>query len=112
MWITFSELGNSVSKSKLKFYCRVPSIIFEAFEYITSTLSLIAEKGVKSLNFDLSFDFDEAGKSQKEETQIRKITPVIEAETIKAIIFFSAEDFFLSLSKKLNMFMIVKKSIK
>lgn len=50
----------------------------------------------------------EAGLSQKVESHTKKMIPVIEAETVKAIIFFVAGDFFLN-SSRLNIFMKVIK---
>lgn len=72
------------------------------FEYTPATLSLIDERGVILLKILLPFGSDEDGLIQKVEIQTKKMTAVIEAETVKAIIFLSAKGFFLRLSKYLN----------
>lgn len=69
-----------------------------------ATLSLIDERGVILLKPDLPFelDSDDGGLIQKVEIQTKKMMAVIEAETVKAIVFLSAKDFFLNLSMKSN----------
>lgn len=78
-------------------------------EYAAETLSLIDERGVILLKIGLLFDSDEDGLIQKVEIHTKNMMAVIEAETVKAIVFLSARGFFLNLSMKSNMFVEVIK---
>lgn len=72
------------------------------FEYASNALLLIDERGVRPLKAGFSFESEEKGLIQKVEIQTKKMMAVMEAETIKAIIFLSARGFFLNLSMKSN----------
>lgn len=74
-----------------------------------ATLSLIDERGVILLKIGLPFDSDDGGLIQKVEIQTKKMMAVMEAETVKAIVFLFTKDFFLNLSIRSN---IIVKVIK
>ncbi len=80
--------------------CSTP-ITFTKFEYIPAIFSFTEASGAAISANESFFDSSEAGLSQKVESQTKKIIPVIEAETVTAIIFFVAGDFFLN-SSRLN----------
>lgn len=90
--------------------CSTP-IIFTKLEYIPAIFSFTEAIGVAISANESFFDSSETGLSQKVESQTKKIIPVIEAETVKAIIFFVAGDFFLN-SSRLNISVEVIKFIK
>ena len=77
---------------------------FAKFAYTPATLSLIDVRGVMLLSIGLPFDSDADGLIQNEEIQIKKMMAVIEAEIVRAIIFFPASGFFLNLSIRSNIY--------
>lgn len=70
--------------------------------------SFTEARGVMTSENESFFGSFEVGLSQNDESQTKKIIPVIEAEIVKAIIFFVAGDFFLNLSMRSNIFVEVK----
>lgn len=75
---------------------------FSKLEYTSAMFSFTEARGVMISENESFFGSVEVGLSQNDESQTKKITPVIEAEIIKAIIFFVVGDFFLNLSMKSN----------